>query len=276
VAVLPAATVALNSSKALVSHPGASFGGLVTSLGLGLRDTTRVVDCLSGFCREAGYSAMEMVLPTQIYYSSTNRNLEFVLYRAGYRYQRRELSYVVHIPPASKGNVGGYSAEFRRQIRRAEQLGVMVEESDDLSGFYRIVQHNLASKHQARPTHSLDELLDLKQRCPGRILLMAAYVAGEMVAGMLSFVCNPRAVLAFYIGLLDEFQRYRAVNLVCHKTFCWCQEHGFEFFDFGTTTINGEPNWGLVHFREAAGGRGVFRDRVRLELEATTRDSKSD
>jgi hypothetical protein len=262
-AVFPAAFVEKDSARALVSHPGASFGGFVAAQPLSLREREELAASLVQHAREHDCSAIELTLPPLCYQPYAEQSLDYALWRAGFRDQRRELTQAVRLDARREQN---YSAEFQRKIRRGQTLGVVVRESEDLQSFYEILRRNLAARHGARPTHTLEELLDLRQRLPQRIRLFAAYAQEKMIAGYLLFVCNAQAALAFYIGQLYEAQHYRAVNLLAHETMNWCEREGLAYFDFGTSTINAEPNWGLVDFREAAGARGFWRERLRLVL----------
>ncbi len=265
IAVLPAAAVVREGKKILSSHPGASFGGLATAL-LTLREATSLVEAMLQFCRREAYAALELHPPPAIYSSSSDHLLEFVYHRAGFQYQRREWAQAVCLAPGCSTEINQYDDEFQRKIRRAQKLGCIVRETEDLPGFYELLQNNLALRHGAQPTHTLAELLDLRQRFPRRIRLLAACVEEKMVAGFLLFVCNARTVLAFYISQLYEYQRYRAVNLLTHEARSWCTREGFSYFDFGASTIASEPNWGLIEFRENAGAQGVFRDTMFIDL----------
>ena len=265
IAVLPAEAGVVEGQKVLRSHPGASFAGLAT-MPLALRDATHLVDALQQFCRREGYAAIELNPPPACYFSCADNVLEFACYRAGFRYARRECTQAVCLPDNPSGVTERFHPEFQRKIRRAQRLGVRVQETDDLAGFYEILSDNLARKHAATPVHTLAELLDLRERLPGRIRLLAGYVAGRMIAGYLLFVCNRRVALAFYISLLYEYQHFRAINLLAQEAMLRCGREGLAYFDFGSSTISGEPNWGLVDFRESAGACGFWRDRLRVDL----------
>ncbi len=265
-AVFPAASLRDGAGMLLRSHPGASFGGLVTMPEMTMRDLECIINQLLAYSRRQQYSAIALTLPPHIYFSRASQELEFLLYRAGFRYQQRELTHFLDLRSLDRKFSENFSAEFSRKIRRARQLGIIVREGDDLPAFYHILQKNMRDKHNVAPVHTLEELLDLRQRLPERIRLFAAYSQGKMIAGILLFLCNARAALAFYISQLAAYQQYRPVNLLCHETAQWCAEQGLSYFDFGTSTLLGEINWGLVDFRQAAGAHAAFRDYMRREL----------
>ena len=262
-AALPAALVRDEAKLALVSHPGASWGGLATLPGLALHEQEALVAALAQYAREQNCARIVLALPPLFYSARCDQTLEYTYHRAGFRAQRRELTQAVGLEERRMQN---YSAEFQRKIRRAQTLGVVAQESRDLQSFYEILRRNLAARHGALPTHTLDELLDLRQRLPERVRLFAALVEGRMIAGILLFVCNAQAALAFYIAQDYAAQHYRAINLLAHEAMNWCASAGLRYFDFGTSTINAEPNRGLIDFREAAGATGFWRERLEAEL----------
>ncbi|MFQ6618093.1 MAG: GNAT family N-acetyltransferase, partial [Fidelibacterota bacterium] len=107
---------------------------------------------------------------------------------------------------------------------------------------------------------TLEELVLLKEIFPDRIKLFSAFIGEKMIAGVVNFICNERAVLAFYISHDQNYQKYRAVNLLFYEIIKWCVEHRIHYLDFGIFTVNEEPNWGLGRFKESFGASGIFRD----------------
>ncbi len=263
-AVLPAARRHGDDEKILVSHPGASFGSFVTRKDLSLRDAMRLVQALIRYARERHYGGLDITLPPIIYQHRPSQYIDFALFRAGFQYRKREVSSVVPLPPDPAQVMPMLSPESRRNVRRAQKLGVKVRLSDDYETFYAILQRNLKLRHNVIPTHSLEELKTLAARFPELIHLFAAYVEEQMVAGIVMFHAHARSTLAFYISHREEFQRYRAVNLLFYEVFQRCIEQGFAYLDFGLFTVNMEPNWGLARFKESFGAQGVFRDSMVL------------
>jgi lipid II:glycine glycyltransferase (peptidoglycan interpeptide bridge formation enzyme) len=115
-------------------------------------------------------------------------------------------------------------------------------------------------RHNVQPTHTLDELLKLKEIFPDRIYLYAAYHEEQMVAGVVMFHCNTRVTLAFYISHDEKHQQYRGVNLLFYEIIRQAIRDKFAYLDFGIFTVNMDPNWGLGRFKESFGAQGVFRD----------------
>jgi len=52
--------------------------------------------------------------------------------------------------------------------------------------------------------------------------------------------------------------------LLFYSIFKWCVKEKINIYDFGTFTVNGEPNIGLGRFKENFGASGIFRDSFQI------------
>ncbi|RKY90754.1 GNAT family N-acetyltransferase, partial [candidate division KSB1 bacterium] len=205
---------------------------------------------------------IEMTLTPIFYAWKINHYLDFALFRNGFSYRKREVSSFVTLDFSADEVLQTFKNESRTAVRRAIKLGVAVRESEDFPTFYQILRRNLKMRHNVQPTHTLDELICLKNIYPERIHLYAAYLQEQMIAGVVMFHCNPLVTLAFYISHNEDFQQYRAVNLLFYEIFRLSIQQGFRYLDFGIFTVNMEPNWGLARFKENFGSKGIFRDTI--------------
>ncbi len=263
-ALCPAVDVELDGRRTLISHRGASYGGLVVNDDLSIKDAFALVRSLTDFARENDFQRVDLTPPPQIYLNRPSNYIDFALVQSGYTYRKREISSVVPLDMPRSKILDSFSTSSRRAVRRAEKLGVVVRECDLYHDFYKILQKNLRLRHNVTPTHTIEELLLLKQKFSHDIKLFAAFYQQTMVAGVVMFVCNPQVVLAFYISHDDDYQKYRGVNKLFYEIVHWGLEMGYKFLDFGIFTVNENPNWGLARFKESFGAQGVFRDSLQI------------
>ena len=87
-----------------------------------------------------------------------------------------------------------------------------------------------------------------------------------MIAGVVNFIVNDHVILAFYISHNEKYSNYRSVNLLFYHIFNWAIEKKYTIYDFGTFTVNNEPNMGLGRFKENFGASGIFRDTIQLVI----------
>jgi hypothetical protein len=266
VAQFPAVEFLDDNRRVLISHRGASYGGCVVKSNLSLEESFRLVDSLIAYAGESGFDAIDITPPPLIYLRKPSNYLDFSLVQNGFTYRKREVSSVVPLDFNRDHILYTFDDGSRRAVRRAQKLGVVVCESQDYAGFYAILKKNLRLRHGVSPTHSLEELMALREMFPDAIRLFAAYHEKTMVAGVVMFACNPKVVLAFYISHDEQYQQYRGVNLLFHEIINWSISQGYQFLDFGIFTVNEEPNWGLARFKESFGALGVFRDSLHYSI----------
>lgn len=264
-ALLPAVEWTIDKDKTLYSHRGASYGGFVYK-DAGLEQTIGWVQALKRYAQEAGFTRVLMTLPPVVYAQHPTNYCEFALLSEGFRYQKRELTAVVKIPHQEEDIFAMFKQEARTATRKAEKRGVSIRISNDYAAYYEILSHNLMMRHGVTPTHTLAELEYLAATFPNRIRLHAAYLEERMIAGVVNFIANPRTMLGFYISDNKEFQEYRALNLLFYDIFRECSRNSIEWYDFGTFTLNMQPNFGLGKFKETFGARGIFRDTMEIWL----------
>lgn len=265
-AVMPSTIHVVENEPVFYSHPGASYGGLVLSKNVGLKDTFEIVRQLKEHAKNRDCSKILMTIPPPYYYSKYNSCLDFALLKSGFKYKIRELSSVLELDSDPDKLHFNFADSVKRAIRKAEKNELDVSLSVDIKTYYSILKENLEMRHNVRPTHSLAELEWLFSNFPDKIKLYATDYHGEMVGGIVTFNCNSKVNLAFYIAHKHDFQSYRPVDYTIWKVICDSIKQGFLYLDFGTFTLKEEANWGLCRFKEKFGARGVFRDTLEYKF----------
>ena len=231
---------------------------------LSFSDALRIVEKLSSYCVGNNFCKIRITQPPLIYSRRISQYMDFAFRKAGYHYLRREVSSILFLENSVKENLAKFKSSHRTAVRKAEKSGIIIRQTEDYENFYKILKKNLSIRHDVSPTHSLSELLYLKELFPNKINLFGAYLKNEMIAGVINFVVNDRIVLAFYISHKKQYQELRPINLLFYKIFDWAICNNFKVFDFGIFTVHEKPNMGLARFKENFGASGVFRDTVEL------------
>jgi len=259
-ALFPAVLVEYEGKTTLFSHRGASYGGFVYQEDISIRDAYNMVEGLLQVAEESDVEQIVMTHPPYIYNRRITNYLDFALYKYGFDYKKREISSMLTLESSVEGNLGKFRSSARRNYRKAKKEGVKIRQTGDYESFYAILKKNLKIRHDVQPTHTLDELIHLADLFPDKINLFGAYLGDKMIAGVVNFICNRDVVLAFYISHDEEYQEYRAVNLLFYEIIRWAIDQHFRYLDFGIFTVNEDPNFGLSRFKESFGASGVFRD----------------
>jgi hypothetical protein len=260
VALFPCAV----EDRTVISHPGASYGGLVLKPGLGVHDIYLAAEHLVQYFKNQGYKKVVLTQPPLIYYKEPDQYIDFALQKIGFHSRKREITAVIPLDCADP--LETFHSDARRSVKKAVREGVRIRLSDDLAGYYDILKDNLGMRHNVLPTHTLPELTKLKNLYPEDILLFGAFLKERMLGGIVVFCANSKVLLAFYISHNDAYQAYRPVNLLFYELIKWGRVRGYKYLDLGTFTLNMEPNWGLARFKENSGARGYLRDTYEIDL----------
>ena len=258
--VLPAVIIEREGKKILSSHGGASYGSFAYRSDLNFKEAFDLVEILLNYGKELKCDRIQVTPPPIIYQSKLSNYIDFALVKSGFSYLKREVSSVVQLDVEREKLIYTYRPEARTALKKSQKMGIEIAECERFEEYYEILKKNLRMRHNVNPTHTLDELLNIKKLFPTRIRLWGAFFEEKLIAGVCNFSANPKVVLAFYISHDDVYQEYRAVNLLFYEIMKRYQDEGFRFLDFGIFTVNMDPNWGLARFKENFGSRGIFRD----------------
>ncbi len=262
-ALFPAAQ-ARSDAATVVSHPGATFGGLLCSQRCRGEEVIRVLRAMAGFYLRNGFLRLLYKAVPYIYHARPCQDDLYALFRLGARRVRCDLSASIDL--AHRGKI---ASRRKRGLKKAEKFDVRIlEGAEHAPALWQVLEENLRRKHSASPAHSLEEILLLHRRFPEEIRFVAAQVEQRMIAGVVLF--DSRMVShAQYIASSKEGYQVSALDKVFEYCIATAKEKGKRYFDFG---ISNEQeglvlNAGLYQFKTEFGAGGVVHEFYKLDLE---------
>lgn len=244
------------------SPVGASYGSFVTK-DIPFALALEIVDSFMDYCVKVGIKEVFLIPPPLVYSINISQHLEYAML---YRKFDFELHYISHaIDLKHKNNfLKFFDKTARKTIHKIlREKKIRIEQSDDYESFNKILIANKA-KHNARPTHSLEDMLRLKELVPEHLRLNLVYFEDTPIAGSLLFLTNPKVVLCFYNMLLYEYEELKPVYLIMYETVKWAVENGYEWVDIGVSQDTKAedpmtPSLNLIYFKERFNSRGILR-----------------
>ena len=266
ISIFPSVLKEKESKISLISHPGASMGSCVVPKNFAFSDALELTEQLVSYASKNGIDRLQITLPPIIYDKRLSQYLDFAYQKSGFTYQKREVTSILFLESTIEKSLEKFKSNHRTAVRKAEKSGIQIRQSEDFTSFFSILEKNLSIRHNVKPAHTLEEMLQLKKLFPEKIKLFGAFYKEEMIAGVVNFIVSTRVVLAFYISHMEKYQELRPINLLFYQIFKWAIQNHLQIFDFGIFTINENPNMGLARFKENFGASGVFRDTIELNL----------
>lgn len=257
-AVLPANV----AGDTLYSHQGLTYGGLLLDKKATVEDVLECFDSLNSWLRKNGISkVVYKVLPWIYQQYPSQEDLYALTWKCKAQLISRDIASTIVVDNKLK------FAESRKSgIRKALSLNIEVGESNDVDGFWHVLEDNLGNRYNAKPVHTSSEMKLLMSRFPNNIKLYVAKMNGEIVGGTLIYV-TPQVVHTQYISASVEGKKHGALDLlfdyIINKVYANCR-----YFDFGKSTEQGGAylNEPLIFQKEGFGGRGVCYDWYQWEL----------
>lgn len=257
-AVLPANV----AGDTLYSHQGLTYGGLLLDKKATVEDVLECFDSLNSWLRKNGISkVVYKALPWIYQQYPSQEDLYALTWKCKAQLISRDIASTIVIDNKLK------FAESRKSgIRKALSLNIEVGESNDVDGFWHVLEDNLGNRYNAKPVHTASEMKLLMSRFPNSIKLYVAKMNGEIVGGTLIYV-TPQVVHTQYISAYVVGKKHGALDLlfdyIINKVYANCR-----YFDFGKSTEQGGAylNEPLIFQKEGFGGRGVCYDWYQWEL----------
>ena len=258
VAAVPACELFDGGVKILSSHPGSTYGGIVfdgrcqaTSKAI---DVVRLVD---GWLLENGYERAVLKQTPDFFCREESSVMEYALQHEGYS-QYGEISYVIDFANFPTPVEMGFTSSRRRDCRYADRSHFDFRElvSDgDVAQFYSVLEKSL-QKYDAKPVHTLEELLDLKEnRLSDSVRFYGVFLERGLVAGSMVFLFGQRVFHTQYLAADPDFLDLFPMNYLDWRLIATARELGFPKFSFGISTEERgkRVNLTLATFKEGFG-----------------------
>ncbi|MBM2814508.1 MAG: family N-acetyltransferase [Ignavibacteria bacterium] len=268
IAVLPGGLT--NKGETFWSPVGASYGGIVTN-DLPFSDSLAIVDAMMEHFRNEKVKDIFLIPPPSIYSTKFSQHIEYAMLYRKFDFELHYISHAIDLRNFDKSllNFDKTARKTIHKILREKKL--TISESSDYATFNDILIENKA-RHNVRPTHTLEDMLRLRELMPENLRLLMVEYNGKPIAGSLLFLCNPNVVLCFYNMLLYEYEQLRPIYLIMYETIRWAVEHNYKWVDIGVSQDTSAvdpmtPSLGLINFKERFDARGVLRSTYHLKID---------
>ncbi len=254
--ILPAALMP-NDSSCVVSHPGASYGGIVHQGQL--RGETMILAlraCCSYFHAQGRQKLLYKAVPA-FYHRIPAQDDLYAMFRLGARRYRCDLSSTIDLD-----NRASLNSRRRRSLNKARKQNINISMNLQLlPELWDVLTDNLARKHDSKPVHSLAEISTLIERFPKEIVPIFAILNEKVIAGVILFVTQT-CYHAQYIGSTEIGYQTSALDAVFDFCIQQAQSRKMRWFDFGICNEQDGMvlNESLYSFKTEFGGGGTVHD----------------
>lgn len=239
-AVIPAVLFECNGEKILISHPGSTFGGVV--IGEGLKKIANIESFFEDFeeyIRNENIKHVVLKQTSSIFCKKESAILDYFLSMLDYDI-RYEIGYYVDFSDYKRELLDNLSSSRRRDYKYSlkNNLSFRIITSDsELEEFYSVLQENLA-KFDAKPVHSVDELLEFKNsRLVEETLFAGVFYKGVLVAGSMLFDFHKEILHTQYLAVSQKHLDLFVNEFLYVSLIEYARDSGYSKLSFGTCTL---------------------------------------
>jgi hypothetical protein len=217
-----------------VSHPGATFGGLLLSGNGSLSRTEMAFDAAFEALRRDGVRQLQYTPPPVFLGSQPNQIDMHLMLRYGATVDAAHLLSVADLakrPRPTKGRKAGIARGARLHLKIIEG-----DTRDDYKWFHGLLVETLFSRHKAKPIHDLRQMNDLRDRLGEHAsLILVSDAAEQLVAGCWIFKLNPFVWHTQYIASNEAGRSSNAVEFMISQIINQARDAGVLYLSMGTS-----------------------------------------
>ena len=253
--------------RTVYSHQGLTYGGLIVLPEVTQKEVLDIMQAILQYYRDMMQAQRLVYKPIPYIYSSIPSGEDlYALFRAGAKLSRRLVSTCVSMQNPMK-----MRSSRVQQARKAVDHGFYIDrmtegDNETLREYWTLLEDVLMTHHNARPTHTLQEMQLLMSQFPKNIKLYIVRHEKSIVAGIIVFECR-RVAHVQYMASGDEGRTYGALDLLLRHLINERYKQ-FDYVDFGTSNEDGGRvlNEGLIFQKEGFGGRAVCYDTYEVNI----------
>jgi hypothetical protein len=203
--------------------------------------------------RERGATHVTIVSPPFAHAPERSHLVFLALHNRGYRATPHSLNQSVRLD--DRPFAARIDADARRRLMRARELGLdarRLTSLSELSDAYQLILENTSRKGY-RLSMTWDGIREMSETFGDRIYGFGVFRQTEPAAASITIRVSQDVVYVFYWCDAAGFSAVSPIVLLADAIYEHARAEGARWVDIGTSTNDGLPNYGLIHFKQNLG-----------------------
>jgi hypothetical protein len=259
IAVFPAEC----QTEVVYSHRGLTYGGWVFVKNLEMNTVEAVYKYSLHHYSKLGFQKLIVRMIPDFFADFSLDSFKSILEKIGAKISFTGIHHFTTLPFKIKDR------GKRWGLQKALHSGLRVVEDEEMTGFWEnILIPNLSVKHQAKPTHSIEDIMLLKNKFPKEVLFFSVYHGDTLLGGAVVFDKKSSAHLQ-YVAASKEGKQKRALDYLMS----YMIQNRFsdkKVFSMGVShnPNTKELNQTLISWKESFGGKPCLVNTYEFDLAA--------
>lgn len=267
IAILNGCEKIQDNKKVYVSCDGVSFGGFQWREKLDVVDYMNTISAFKKYLQENGFEKCIIRNQPFLYSKNLNEEYEYSLINQGFDISSHSITNIIGL---NEFEFEKLTNPKKRAIQKSEKkIEIKIldenENEDRLKAYYDVLFRNRQKKNVI-PTHTLNELLYLKNNLPERIIFFSAEIENTIAGVCILFIVKNDVVLNFYLATDELYKKERVADFLLYKTIEWAKESDYRLYDIGTSNVGNLFLEGLFEFKKKFMANGFLRKTFELQI----------
>lgn len=256
-----------NGWKTFVSCKGVSFGGFLWKKKSDVIDYIEIISAFKKYLRDFDFKHCRIHAFPYLYYVMANEENEYALLQEGFRVTRNSITNIVDLTSFDFNSISETKKRaIKKSINKIEVELIKGPTSVDSFRKYYEVLLNDRNLKNVKPTHSLEELVYLKNHLEDEIILFSAKIDNQIAGICILFVINKSVILNFYLAADNKYNKEGVSEFILYKSIEWAKQNSYLLYDIGTSDVDDKLSAGLFAFKKRFLAHGFLRKTFEIEI----------
>lgn len=143
----------------------------------------------------------------------------------------------------------------KKRLKKCNRDGFtfnQVSESNDYKDVYDVIAKNRKSKGYFI-SMSFDQVMEMAELFPDRVFFFNNKCNDEIVSASICMKISDSVLYVVYWGDLPGNEKYSPISHLANGIYEFAHQNSYNLIDAGTSSIDGQPNYGVATFKENLG-----------------------
>ena len=214
-----------------------------------ISEIDRFIASLKTYITANGLKGIEIILPPDIYHPTFNAKVVNSLIRSEFQSKIPDITGWIDLQRFNGAFTQKNSREYYRQAVRNGLRFDLAKDENEKREIYNVICKNRA--RFGRPIFmTLKDILDTSMLWRVDFFKVVSR-ENQIIASAIFYRSHPYICYAVFWGDIEEGRSLRAMDYLAFNLWSYYKKEGYKFIDFGTSTEAGNPNEGLLRFKES-------------------------
>ncbi len=258
----------VNGKKIYISCDGVSFGGFLWREKLNVVDFIDTVSKFKEYLKKNNFDICKIRNQPLLYQKHLNEEYEYSLINQGFVISNHSITNIINLKEFEFEKLTNPKKRAIQKSGKNIVINTLEKNINSifLKPYYDVLYRNRQLKNVV-PTHTLEELVYLKNNLPERIIFLSAQI-NDIIAGIcILFLVKNDVVLNFYLATDEGYKKERVADFLLYKSIEWAKNSNYHYYDIGTSNVGKNLLDGLFEFKKKFMANGFLRKTFELHID---------